>query len=178
MIRAREWLMDARGWCNDWAIRRIVRQLMDGANCGGEKLMEKRSLKTTKDRWVPDWYMILSWERFFFSCQTWGFGNGKQSDKKRRRQFKLIGSWSLWHIGSKSFLTWQGRRRLERAHKHTHTQNPDTCPYTVTFYLSFLFIIAWQCKRQTGKGYDVNEREFVANLWSGSASGGGHFSCG
>lgn len=55
----------------------------------------------------------------------------------------------------------------------THTRS-----YAVTFYLLFLFIIAKQCTRQTGKGYDVSDQEFVATEWSGNASGGGHFSCG
>lgn len=55
----------------------------------------------------------------------------------------------------------------------THTR-----PHAVTFYLSFLFIIAKQCARQTGKGYDVSDQEFVATEWSGNTAGGGHFSCG
>lgn len=60
-----------------------------------------------------------------------------------------------------------------------HTQiGPDMCLYAVTFYLSFLFIIVRQSKRQTGKGYDVNDQEFVATKWSGNITSGGHFSCG
>lgn len=60
-----------------------------------------------------------------------------------------------------------------------HTQiGPDMCLYAVTFYLSFLFIIVRQSKRQTGKGYDVNDQEFVATKWSGNTASGGHFSCG
>lgn len=94
---------------------------------------------------------------FLFSCQTLGFGNGKRSHKKRRRQFQLIGSRSLWPIGSMSFLTWQDRSERTQTHTRTHAQDPDTCPCAVTFYLSSLFIIVRQCQRQTGKGYDVNE---------------------
>lgn len=111
---------------------------------------------------------------FFFLYQTLGF-KWKGGRQESGRQIQLIGSWSLWQIGSKTFLTWQGICRL----KHTHTQiDPDTHPYAVTFYLSFLFIIVRQCKRQTGKGYDVNEQEFVATKRSGNTSSGGHFSCG
>lgn len=72
-----------------------------------------------------------------------------------------------------------------RAHTHTQRQiqkptqiDPDIRPCAVTFYLSILFIIVWQCKRQTGKGYDVTDQEFAATKWSGITSSGGHFSCG
>lgn len=55
------------------------------------------------------------------------------------------------------------------AHTHTHTYKPtqigsDVHPYAVTFYSSVLFIIVWQCKRQTGKGYDVSDQKFVSGL--------------
>lgn len=66
-----EWLMYEKSdamiersgeWCSDWWMKRIV----------GEKLMAKLSLKMTKDRWAPDWYIIRQWEGFF-SVSRWGF---------------------------------------------------------------------------------------------------------
>lgn len=106
---------------------------------------------------------------------------------RREEAAQLIGSWSLWQIGSKTwvknFLTWQGLCRLRHTCIHTQMHKPtqivpDTRPCAVTFYLSILFIIVWQCKRQTGKGYDVSSQEFVVPKWSGIMSSSGHFSCG
>lgn len=98
---------------------------------------------------------------------------------------QLIGSWSLWQIRSKTwvknFLTWQWIGRLRHTFRQMHkpTQmDTDAQSCAVTFYLSFLFIIVWQCKRQTGKGYDVTHQGLVATKWSGNSSSGGHFSCG
>lgn len=49
----------------------------------------------------------------------------KQSHKKKeKRQFQLIGSRSLWQIGSMSLLTWQDG--LKRTHPRTHTHALET----------------------------------------------------
>lgn len=164
-----QWLSDqgnsaaTDGWSESWR----------------RKLMEKLSLKMTKDRWVPDWYIIPSRDSFFFFfLKTLGFSNGKEADEKRGGTFSLLGHGVCGRSGQRHF--WPGKGYAYwGARTHTHTQiDPDTRPYAVTFYLSFLFIIVRQCKRQTGKGYDVKEQEFVATKRSGNTSSGGHFSCG
>ena len=134
----------------------------------------------TKDRWAPDWYIIPQWERFFFFLflfvRRWGFLSRMEADKEGGGSSSLLGhgvcGGSGQRRGWKTF--WPGN-----AGWGTHTQiEPDTRPCAVTLYLSILFIIVRHCKRQTGKGYDVTDREFVATEWSGNASSGGHFSCG
>lgn len=141
MIKEREWLMDARGWRNDWAIRRIVQQLMDGANCGGEKLMEKQSLRTTKDRWVPDWYMILSWECFFvvfFSCQTLGFWKWKAV--RQEKEEAVSAYWVMEFVADWVKVVFDLARETQtgaRTQTHAHTK-----PRHVSIRCHFLFIFS------------------------------------
>lgn len=55
-----EWLIDTTEWCNDWAMRRKVQQLIDEANCAAEELIETLNLKITVDWWVSGW-CIIQW---------------------------------------------------------------------------------------------------------------------
>lgn len=69
-------------------------------------------------------------------------------------------------------------KEADSADRVTELPRRHTRPYAVPFYLSFLFIIAKPCSRQTGKGCDVSDQEFVATERSGNTAGRGHFSCG
>ena len=149
--------------------------------------MEKQHLKNTKGasgarmiHYPAVRFIFFLFFSFLFR-RGWGF---KMERRQTREEEAACGFSSLGHgvcgrsgqrRAYKNFLTWQ-RGHADRS---TDTQTGvDARSCAVTFYLSILFIIVRQHKRQTGKGYDVTRRELVAAEWLGNTSTGGHFSCG
>lgn len=130
-------------------------------------------------------FVLFCFLSFVFFLVEVGVLNGKEADERGGDLGpQLIGSWSLWQIRSKTCVKKlsdlaKDLRTEALSLSQTHTQiGVDIHLWAVTFYLSILFIIVQQYKRQTGKGYDVTHRGFVATKWLGNTSTGGHFSCG